>query len=337
MKCLFFDHSFHKQTRSSDFFVSLISGLYDVDVAYIDPSTNEISSSLVTKGKECDLVVFWQIIPSLHILSSFDRSKVLLIPMYDACCILSFKWWISYKQYRFVSFSRKLHNYFLSIGIESFYLQYVPEIPLIEECKKDVFPTIFIWKRTPNLNLKKLLGILQKNGIKKAICHGFNEYDKNFKCDIILEYTNGWFKDHYEYLKTLSRCHYFFAPRQFEGIGMGFLEAMGLGLCVIAPNESTMNEYINGKNGVLFNSISDICFEIDEYEKMSLCARKSFDNYKIQWEGIISAIYPFIQSKDVVSNTNGISWKPIIKEEFYKLFHIRIRNYVRRHFGIQDY
>ena len=337
MKCLFFDHSFHKQTRSSDFFISLISKRYDVEIAYIDPSDHDISSFHIQKARECDLIIFWQILPIPSTLYSFEREKVLLIPMYDACCILPVRTWIKYKQYRFISFSRRLHNHLVSLGIQSLCLQYVPVLDKVEDKVKDIFPTIFIWKRTPNLNLNKLLPVLERNGIKKVICHGFSKNDRLYNSNMLLEYTNGWFNNHEEYLNTLTRCHYFLAPRQFEGIGMGFLEAMGLGLCVIAPNESTMNEYINNNNGVLFDSFSDIRFDLNKYEIMSNNARDSYNKYRREWNESTLTILPFLQSDNQTYKSSKISWIPVIKEEVFKLIHIRIRNFVRRHLGIQDY
>jgi glycosyltransferase involved in cell wall biosynthesis len=43
------------------------------------------------------------------------------------------------------------------------------------------------------------------------------------------------------------------APRRYEGIGMAFLEAMAMEMCVVAENQSTANEYIlSGKNVILY-------------------------------------------------------------------------------------
>lgn len=51
----------------------------------------------------------------------------------------------------------------------------------------------------------------------------------------------------------MSKMLQYIAPRDFEGIGMSFLEAMAMGRCVIAPNNPTMNEYItDGFNGILY-------------------------------------------------------------------------------------
>ena len=52
----------------------------------------------------------------------------------------------------------------------------------------------------------------------------------------------------------LGECSLYFAPREAEGIGHSFIEALSLGLCVVAPDAPTMNEYItNGVNGILYD------------------------------------------------------------------------------------
>jgi hypothetical protein len=55
------------------------------------------------------------------------------------------------------------------------------------------------------------------------------------------------------YLRSLAGFNVYIAPRRHEGIGMAFLEAMAMGMCVVAENHPTANEYIlSGKNGVLY-------------------------------------------------------------------------------------
>jgi hypothetical protein len=57
------------------------------------------------------------------------------------------------------------------------------------------------------------------------------------------------------YLDLLATCNVFFAPRRYEGIGMTFLEAMAMGLAVVAVDSPTMNEYIRDRdNGFLVDA-----------------------------------------------------------------------------------
>jgi glycosyltransferase involved in cell wall biosynthesis len=63
-----------------------------------------------------------------------------------------------------------------------------------------------------------------------------------------------WFEDKKDFEAVLSQANVFFTPRVEEGIGQSFLEAMARGQCVVAPNNGTMNEYIQDKyTGLLFD------------------------------------------------------------------------------------
>ena len=53
-----------------------------------------------------------------------------------------------------------------------------------------------------------------------------------------------WFEKKEDLEKKMKKSAIYIAPRKYEGIGMAFLHAMSIGRCVIAPDFSTMNEYI---------------------------------------------------------------------------------------------
>jgi glycosyltransferase involved in cell wall biosynthesis len=56
-----------------------------------------------------------------------------------------------------------------------------------------------------------------------------------------------------DYLRLLAQFNIYLAPRRHEGIGMAYLEAMAMGMCVVAENQPTANEYIlSGENGILY-------------------------------------------------------------------------------------
>jgi glycosyltransferase involved in cell wall biosynthesis len=53
----------------------------------------------------------------------------------------------------------------------------------------------------------------------------------------------------------LKKSNIYLAPRKIEGIGLSFLEAMAIGMVVVAYDNGTMNEYIkHDYNGYLFDS-----------------------------------------------------------------------------------
>ena len=62
-----------------------------------------------------------------------------------------------------------------------------------------------------------------------------------------------WLTDKSDYADLLRSADVFIAPRLYEGIGMSVLDAMANGLCVVAPNRATMNEYLqDGVTGILY-------------------------------------------------------------------------------------
>ena len=59
---------------------------------------------------------------------------------------------------------------------------------------------------------------------------------------------------------------------------MGFLEAMGLGLCVLSPNSPTMSEYIvDGDNGVLFDKFENLS---NKTINIRLLSKRSLETYE---------------------------------------------------------
>lgn len=305
MHIAFIDHGFHAHTKSSDFFVDLLYDLGVVRHFYIDPLA--IAESLKSCGdfKEYDLVIFWQIQPHVSLISHIPRSKVLFVPMYDACCTMTYRWWSRYRGYRFLSFSRRIHKLLLDLKIESHYVQYVPELPKLPcSVTPEPVPTIFVWKRTPHLHLDRLFAGLRAAGIQKAVCHEFSAADQMRDFPIAVEFTQGWFPTHTDYLKTIARCGYYLAPRSTEGIGMSFLEAMGLGLCVLSPDRPTMNEYIiSGHNGILFHSFSELKRKDLFGKDLGKEAQKTFVKLRAIWEENLPTLRNYLQSPPEAAQT----------------------------------
>lgn len=337
MNILFYDHSFHKKTRSSDFFVEFLRSFATVDIKYIDP--NDELRLLFEPLSDVDVYIFWQIFPSVKQLKKLPQNKVVFIPMYDGCCTFTYNKWNKYRGFRFISFCRKVHFKLTDIGIDSIYIQYMPpqNLKFIDSKQKEDKVTIFIWKRTPSLNLAKLFYQLKANGIEKAICHGFERSERILCEGIEIEYTENWFKDHNCYINTVAKCHYFFSPRLYEGIGMGFLEAMSLGVCVIAPNQATMNEYIVDKEtGYLFNNFDDIKIDTTVKTKMASLAIKSCDNIRQSWMQSKESVIEFILKKDY---SVGVCKNPIIFifRDLELLLKFRLVPFLRRKLNLQDY
>ena len=104
--------------------------------------------------------------------------------------------------------------------------------------------------------------------------------------------TSTWFEDKKELLELLEQSNVYFAPRHEEGIGQSFLEAMARGLCVIAPDNGTMNEYII--NGLLYSPDHLAPLDFSRWAELGGNARKSVEYGAARWREQASRMVDFI-------------------------------------------
>src|SRR5262249_44736154 len=154
-----------------------------------------------------------------------------------------------------------LHERFIRLELRTTLFQYFPEPARRMAVGEFGQLRGFFWQRTRQLTwqdqIRKLAG---KTSFEKITLHMApdpgNQVTHVSEQDV-QQYrlaTTSWFADHDEYLDTLCRHNVFFAPRRSEGIGMSFLEAMAMGMAVVAPDSPTMNEYIVDRvNGYLYD------------------------------------------------------------------------------------
>lgn len=176
--------------------------------------------------------------------------------MYDQSGRLDFNYWDQYRDLKILNFSKTLHNKLEKWGFESMRVQYFPKV-------KDFFPgksnEIFFWQRLEKINIKTIIALLKsednKIHIHKAIDPNqkFVEPTKKEEMKHSITYSK-WFDTREEMQDLIKSKGIYIAPREYEGIGQSFLEAMSMGKAVIAVNNPTMNEYIkDGETGYLFN------------------------------------------------------------------------------------
>ena len=269
MRIAFIDHPYHKKTKSSSFFIDIITSNNDIEFFYPDNDQKDCVLQLFSdiNAGSFDCVIFWQIIPHYKLLSSLISSNVVFVPMYDACHNWKYFQWRKYRQFRFISFSKTLHAKLSTLGISSFYVCYMP--PLLEDfdsksvCKND--QSIFVWNRNGSIQIDKVFTFIHNNQWNRVVLHeapDTHEADNKEKHINFYEFQverTTWFKNQTEYLQAINTCDIYISPREYEGIGLSFLEAMSRGLCVVAKNNPTMNEYIkDGFNGILFDSYKEL-------------------------------------------------------------------------------
>lgn len=255
-KLLFIGHSYHQKTKSADFCCDLLAKNYEVTKFYFDPYQDDINTHFEQlKGMFFDVVVLWQIMPSLDALKNIiNFQHSVFFPMYDGAPERSNPLWYEYRHTQIICFCRALHEELQAIGFSSNYVQYFPKpIDITDKGRED---SVFFWQRINSINANVVAKLLQKTTINhlhfhKAIDPKHKLSVLNMNCRIT---TSEWFDTREEMQQKMQESALYIAPRKYEGIGMSFLEAMAMGRCVIAPNNPTMNEYIvDGKTGYLYD------------------------------------------------------------------------------------
>ncbi len=256
-KLLYVKHAFHNKTKSNDFLQEIIKTGYEIEFFDYDNDNDTPEKFRELEGKEFDTVVLFQIMPPISELKKYIKYKhISFFPMYDATHFFNRAIWNEYRDCNIINFSSTLHQKCKSLGLSSYYIQYFPKPAVIDNYGEE--DAVFFWQRREKINTKTIEKVLNASEINKLYLHAapdpenkVPEPSKKWEGKIV---NSSWFETKEEMQNYIQKAALYFAPREFEGIGMSFLEAMAAGRCVIAPDNPTMNEYIkNGETGYLYN------------------------------------------------------------------------------------
>ena len=318
----YIDHSFHKKTESTDFLRDILREHFDV-IDIWDESWNGGASPSVEyiNSQNFDHVLFFQSLLPIRELKKI-KAKIIWVPMYDGVIGRGKSFWmeLSTIKIKIISFSNALSVKLKENSLDVINVKYFPNPNNFKKVLDFSGKKIFFWQRTKLsvLNVKKIIG---KQKIDQLILKldpdpGHkpifpSEYDiKKYNIKIIQGFLSKG-----EYMKMLSGSNIFVSPRKFEGIGMSFIEAMAMGLAVIAFDNPTMNEYItHNKNGYLFHSRWKRKIDLSNFEEVGENAREYCEDGFKDWENDKSKIIEFINSK----------YKPAIKLDFIEFLYVKI-------------
>lgn len=260
-KLIFIDHIYHYKTKSSNFFRDLLADRFDVHTLYVDPDEFDMAAiqAEVASVAEADSVIYvWQLDFMAPLFLPMGL-PVYCSPMFDGSGVLPPEHWAFLRDVRFINFSIDLHEKVRKGGGKSIYVKYFPEprkpVTFGEGLRG------FFWRRRPEHGLD--VGVIDRIfGSSLTSLHIHDVPDTPAGKAIALD-TSGlrypvtrstWFDSAAEMRAVMDTCNFYLAPRLSEGIGMGFLEAMGSGMLVAAHDAPTHNEYIlSWVNGILFN------------------------------------------------------------------------------------
>lgn len=296
MKIAFIGHTYHKKTSSHKFIIELLYKYSsNIDYYYDDAWNGGASIDYKQIAKDhYDQVVVWQITEAAENLANLlDNNKLSFFPMYDACHMLGNGYWTKLGHIKIISFSSTLYTKLKRLGCNVFYMQYYPNpndyLPINYNHKLSVF----YWQRRKVPTISSVLNVL---GSVDHV-HWHRAFDPGFVSNkelVVSDDSNvnkitisDWFENKSELEKLLSAMNIYIAPRDYEGIGMSFLEAMARGQCVISLDNPTMSEYISHNcDGVLIQNYESTKLDLSPsvVNQIGKNARnKIFTGYKI-WE-----------------------------------------------------
>lgn len=326
-KLLYIGHAYHNKTKSTAFLKDMFAKYYDIETFDFDPYKDDMSKHfLPLKGKKYDVVVIFQIMPSLDKLKKYIKFKhCAFFPMYDGVPPRDSAIWYQYRDVNIINFSKTLHDELKSLGFSSFYFQFFPK-PIKITDKGDE-KSIFFWQRINAININMLERLIDFKGIKHIHFHHAIDPKHTFvepSDKIAKKATHStWFETREDMQKQMQKSAVYIAPRAFEGIGMSFLEAMAMGRCVIAPNNPTMNEYIvNGENGILYDLNDPKPIDLSDVRGIQKRTETFIKNGYEKWESEKWKIIDVLTKKPNIKKSKlkkRYSQKPDI-DNIYKLF-----------------
>jgi glycosyltransferase involved in cell wall biosynthesis len=298
MKTAFLAMTVHiNRTRSSDFFIALLRDFFG-DVTVIPHQRVWID---VPKSK-WDLIVVWQGHYTPEELEALGADRVVFVPMYDDIP-LDEAYWSKYRQFKVFCFSSTLERLLVSYGLTAWGARYYSELPLPVEHEWDEL-SAFFWQRYEALDWRLVKVLMGDTRFSHVHLHWTptDEHENEPPPLTEQELASGrfqvssWFKDSEEYHTLVSRANVFFASRLTEGIGLSFVEAMAMGLCVAAPCRPTMSEYIeNGVNGLLYDPDRPGPLDFSRARELGAEARSSCENGRKLWIEALPRLRDFLE------------------------------------------
>lgn len=299
-KIVYIGHSYHNKTKSTEFLIDYLKKFYDVTLILDEswrgegdkyPDLSFIDESYLG-------VIFFQNLPGREIVSAVKNDNIIYFPMYDAASGLGYDFWRNWRDLKIMNFSSTLHKKLSKWGFESDYVQYFPEQTEFAQGNKN---EVFFWQRLTKISINEIAKLFGNEKVKihihKAIdpVQQFVQPTEAMEKQYQITYSE-WFKTRDGMLETIKQKAIYVAPREFEGIGMSFLEAMALGKAVIAVNNPTMNEYIvNNKTGYLFDLSNPKRIDLSNIDRIQKNTYEYMCNGYEKWEVDKHRIIDFIE------------------------------------------
>ena len=262
-KLLYIGHPYHLKSRSIDFLKQALERSYDVEyLCAADDCSIPEESIVPLDGREFEVCVCFQVMPSVVMLKRHVAFRFgVFFPMADyyyGMLPVGTPVWEEYRNFKIVSFSKKVHDELTDNGFDSVCMRYFPKPVDVGDWGDE--RSVFFWQRITHLNVYAVLDVLKNFPIRHLRLHrAIDPGEQEILCPLAHQREFGvsystWYDTRDEMLRDMDRYSIYFAPRKVEGIGLGYLEAMARGRCVFAHDDTTHNEYIvHGETGFLYD------------------------------------------------------------------------------------
>ena len=301
MKICYIGHEYHRKTASTNFMAELLEAnatTFHRRDTLPDPATLAAFDLEALEAENYDLICVFQIEMLARAIAERRLAKRLVfVPMYDGARMLGDDYWqaLAYRDdVRVVNFSPTLHYRVASQGVNSFFFRYFPKpvaTPVWDRLKKPRPPKAFFWQRTDRPSWETVKTLVSKMPDLPFHLHLAGDPSLRAQVDVEAEQAkrpltvSTWFEKASDYRRIVDDCDIYVAPREFEGIGMSFLEAMAAGKCVIAPDNPTMNEYItHGINGLLYDVDKPKPLELGQHARIGRRAWRTVQHGYREWQ-----------------------------------------------------
>lgn len=303
-KIVYIGHSYHNKTKSTAFLTDYLKQFFEVELILDESWLGKPFPDLSFIDKSYLGVIFFQLLPPPNIIQNIKNSNIIYFPMYDQSGRLDLEYWNDYRDLKIINFSKTLHNNLEGWGFESMFVQYFPKPEEFIPGNKN---EVFFWQRLTKINIKTILKLFRNEPLKihihKAIDpdQEFTQPGKVAEAKYQITYSN-WFETRSEMWDLIKKKGIYVAPREYEGIGMSFLEAMAMGKAVVAINNPTMNEYIEDKKtGYLFDLSDPQKISLANIEQAQKNAYRYICDGYLLWEHNKHEIIDFIKGKKIIN------------------------------------
>jgi len=259
-KVAFIDYGLHKESSSGVFMRNLFRKFFEVvnfwDTEYcVDEINNE----------KYEFVFFFQYIPTFGDLKRINH-KVLWAPMYDG--MINFPDYLllpysTLSNLSILSFCEALTKRMSKFSFRIMTVKYFINPKKFSRVSDYGSPKLFFWPRS-DVGYDEMKGVFDMEQFKSVFIR--YSFDRGHGCVLpVIEdklkskvtVSEVRYKTKTDYWNVQNNYNVYFSSRTSEGIGLGFIEPMAMGMVVVAKDEPTMNEYIiNGVNGILINNFN---------------------------------------------------------------------------------